>query len=137
MGMARHSAHNMPKLDKQTMGREHIVAINGNMLGFNAIDIGAAHTHYDYWDGIDEIIRAYAHLNPAEMAATLADNKMQRDNAINATGANQSGTQRSTIGIPFGLMLYLEEYDAELFTNKRTLHEFMRRYLGLRTCRTV
>lgn len=125
------------KRDKQKVGEEHIVSVDGRMLGFHTIDVSTARQFYGLWDGVDAIIRDYAKVNPAEMAETLASNKMKRDKAFSDTGAGKTNVFRHTISIPMGLMLYLEEFEPTLFSNKKTLHEFMRRYKGFRTCRTV
>lgn len=123
--------------DQQAAGREHLVSVDGTLIGYHAIDVDKAKEQHSYWEGIDEIIRAYSLINPNEMASIVADNKLQQARATYDTGSNKSGTQRQTVGLPFGLMLALEEYDEELFTNGRKLHEFMRLFPGLRTCRTV
>lgn len=109
---------------------------HGLLLGLHKVDAEAAH-QYEFWEGVDMIIKAYTRINPGEMAAILADNKLQRDQNASATGSNQSKTQRSTISLPFGLMLVLEEYEPEIFTNKKMLYEFMRLFPGLRTCHKI
>lgn len=125
------------KLDKQTSGHEHIVAVDGVMLGFHAIDIEAAKRQYGLWEGVDAIIRAYTQVNPQQMAETLANNKLRRDQLASSTGSWKTKTYRGTISMPLGLTIYLEQFEPTLFKNKKTLHEFMRRYKGLRTCNIV
>jgi len=127
----------MLRKDRQAVGREHIVSVGGNVLGYNSIDINSAHQGFDLWDGVDAVIRAYTKINPSEVALVLADNKLQRQQAASSTGSNKSGTMRSTISLPFGLMLKLDELEPTLLTDKRTLYEFMRRYEGFRTCRVI
>ena len=124
------------KKDKQGIGHEHVISSGGVLLGVQTINATAAH-RFSYWEGVDEVIRAYAFINPAEMASVIADNRLQQTQNLTATGSNKSGTQRQTLGLPFGLMLALDDYDPELLTDKRKLHEFMRLFPGLRTCRTV
>lgn len=124
-------------IDKQTIGLEHVVSSGGVLLGLHTVNAEAAKERYTYWEGVDEIIRAYARIRPGEMAAIVADNRLQQSQNWSATGSNKSGTQRQTVGLPFGLMLVLDEYDPELLTDKKKLHEFMRLFPGLRTCRTV
>lgn len=125
------------KKDLQKSGEEHIVSIDGRMLGFHTIDIDAARALYGLWDGVDAIIRAYAQVNPSEMAETLANNKLKREQLWRDTGGGKSRVMRGTISLPLGLTIYLEQFEPTLFKNKRTLHEFMRRYKGFRTCNTV
>lgn len=124
-------------IDKQKSGKEHLVSNKGHLLGIRLIDVDLAKKHYTYWEGIDAIIRAYAQINPQEMAETIASNKMKRDQAAFATGGGKSRAFRQTISLPMGLTLYLEDYDKTLFSNKKTLHQFMRHFPGFRTCNTV
>jgi hypothetical protein len=125
------------KKDKQSLGHEHLVTSNGALLGLYTVNALAAQEQYEYWEGVEEIIKAYTRIRPGEMAAVIADNRLQQSQNFYATGRNKSGTQRQTVGLPFGLTLVLDEYDPELLTNKRKLHEFMRLFPGLRTCKTV
>jgi hypothetical protein len=123
--------------DKQTIGHEHLVTSNGALLGLHTVNVKAAQDQYEYWEGVEEIIKAYTRIRPGEMAAIIADNRLQQTQNFHATGRNASGSQRQTIGLPFSLTLLLDEYDPDLLTDKRKLHTFMRLFPGLRTCQTV
>lgn len=120
-------------------GQEHLVlSQDGQLLGLYTIDIDAVKkVHGGGWEAVDKVIEIYSHLNPKEVAETIKNNTHTKDTAYNEHTSNASKTFRHALSLPVGLVRYLEELNPTLFSNPKTMHEFMLRYKGFRTCKTV
>lgn len=115
----------------------HVYKSDGSLAGIHTIDAEKARQLYGYWEGIDAIIQAYTMLNPKEMKQTVIENQAIRENNYDKFGSGKSKGFRHGLSIPHGLMNTLLDYDENMFTEKKNMQEFMRRYKGLRTCKEV
>ena len=120
-------------------GQEHLVlSQDGQLLGLYTIDIDAVKkVHGGGWDAVDKIIEIYTHLNPKEVKETIDTNTALKSLAYNEHASNTSKTYRHALSLPVGLVRYLEEFNPTLFSNPKTMHQFMQRYKGFRTCKTI
>lgn len=115
----------------------HVYKPDGSLAGLHSIDVEKAKKVYGYWEGIDAIVQAYTLIHPQEMRQTVLENQVIRENNYNQFGAGKSKGIRHGLSIPPGLYNVLNEYDPEMFSDKRKLHTFMKNYKGLRTCKEV
>jgi hypothetical protein len=127
-------------MQKQS-GQEHWVLDNkGNLKGLYALSGQKALDVYgkrDLWQAVDQIVRQYAQIHPNEIKEQRIENQLTRDNTFNEYASNQTGTFRQALEIPVGLFNVLFEYESTLFTNKKTLHEFMKRYPIFTTAKSI
>lgn len=120
------------------MGAEHHVhRDDGTFIGLYTIDPQKARKQYGFWEGITEIVREYSRLHPEEMRTIAHHNELTKRTNKDEFGANTAMTLRHCLSLPFGLLNFLEEYEPTLFANKKTRHEFMRRFPALRSCQSV
>ena len=106
---------------------------NGALLGLYRVGDTADNTNS--WEAIDQAIRDYASIHPAETELTVRENAMKRDASI--IGSNKSKTMRHSVSLPVALYFKLQQIMPDLFTNKNKLHLFMKKYQGFRTCTRV
>lgn len=119
-------------------GEEHLVKDkSGALLGLYRLDVDKARQHYGLWDGVEALVQEYVKLHPQEVALAVAENKQTKDIAYNKFSSTKGNAMRHSLSLPPGLMFKLEQFEPTLFTNRKTLHEFMRRYEGFRACQTV
>lgn len=90
-----------------------------------------------FWEGVDEIVRLYKEINPAEWDANLRMNVDTRLNNNNEFGGNKGGSFRLALNIPHGLYLALTDYEPRIFRDKTKRTAFMKRFNELRACDTV
>ena len=112
----------------------------GDISGMWTIDGKKAREEFGdsrYWEGVDEIVRLFKELHPAEYDATITATVKERLNNNNEYGSNKGNSFRKALEIPHGLYLALTDYDQRIFRNKKTRTEFMKRFNELRACDTV
>ena len=112
--------------------QEHwVVDKKGNLKGLYSLSGTKAQEIYgkrDIWKAVDEIIRQYAMVHPNEIKEQRVENMLTKQNNFNDFASTESGSFRQALEIPVGLFNILVEYENTLFTNKKTLHTFMKRY---------
>jgi hypothetical protein len=109
----------------------------GNFVGLFTIDGHKARALYgvkNFWGGVDHIVKEYALLHPGEMNFTRMENEHTRKDNNNQYGSNASESFRHALSVPIALFNVLQDYEPTLFNNKKTLHEFMKRYPVFRAC---
>lgn len=126
---------------KKQIGQEHWVLDGaGNLKGLFTLSGSKAKELYGtrrYWEGVDHIVRDYARLHPQEVTEQRIENTLTKENNFNEFASNQSGSFRQALEIPVGLYNVLWEYDDQMFNNKKTLHEFMKRYQIFTTAKVL
>lgn len=126
---------------QKQVGQEHwVLDEKGNFKGLFSLSGEKARQLYgqkDFWNGVDHIIRDYMQLHPQEIKEQRIENQLTRDSNFNEFGSNQSGSFRQALELPVGLYTVLFEYEESLLTNKKTLHEFMKRYPIFTTAKTL
>ena len=111
----------------------HMVFENNDLAGLWTIDVDKIKKHNkDYWKCVDIIIEMYCDLHPDEMTYLKVANATERDET-NTHGANKSGSMRQAISLPISLLYTLKDFDNRIFSDKKKLHTFMKRYPALRT----
>lgn len=123
------------------IGQEHLVFDdNGKFKGLYSLSGAKAREIYGasrYWEGVDHILREYAQVHPGEIQEQRIENQLTKDNNFNQYASNESGSFRQALEVPVGLFTVLTEYDEQMFNNKKTLHEFMKRYPLFTTAKTI
>lgn len=107
----------------------------GNINGI--WDINVEKATGDYWQKVDQIIRAYTEVHKGEMYMLTYENKQLRESRLNKYGSNKSKDLRWGAAIPPGLFFKLQQFDPMLFENKKLFHIFLRKYKGLAICKKV
>lgn len=131
---------NMPKKSKAVGSESHVYKEDGQLDGLYTIDGAKARQEFGqsrFWQGVDEIVRLYREINPNEMAAADYDNMDRKLNNNKSTGANDSGSFREVLKLPAGLYYTLIDYEPKIFRDKKTRHQFMKRYPALRSVEVV
>lgn len=112
----------------------------GNLQGLWTIDGTKARQEFGdsrFWEGVDELVRLYREINPAEMDRADYENLDKKLNNKKDTGSSESGSMREAINIPHGLYLVLTDYEPRIFRDKKMRHAFMKRYPALRSVEKV
>jgi hypothetical protein len=128
-------------MNKKIVGQEHWVTDDkGNFKGLYSLSGEKAKNLYGtrkYWEAVDHIIRDYAQVHPEEIKEQRIENQLTKSTNFNEFASNESGSFRQALEIPVGLYNVLWEYDDQMFNNKKTLHEFMKRYPIFTTAKTI
>lgn len=98
------------------------------------VEIGS---HGDKWDKIEELIKDYAKLNPDEMVRQLEAIKYARRVQMNDTASSKAKSLRWGISLPAGLLLLIKKFYPEVFTERREMRKFMRKFRGFTICQKI
>lgn len=100
------------------------------------MDINAKNAHGDnVWTKVEMVIQAYARVHPQEIKDTVSDNARRVAMMKNDFGSGNK--LRFGVSIPHGLLFKLQNVEPKLFTDKKLMNEFMKRYKGFRVCQKV
>jgi len=112
---------------------------DGNLDGLFALDINKFKGG-DLWDKIHMVMSEYYILHPNEIRETVSRNTELRNTRANdfasVKGKNNS-SMRWLLNIPAALMFKLEEVEPRLFSDKKFLHKFTKKYKGLAICKRM
>jgi len=79
--------------------------------------------------------------NIDHMKGGIRQNKILREIAKNDYGSNQDKTMRFAVSMPPRLLMTLEKYfdghNEKLFNNQKELHDFMKAFPALCSCKTI
>lgn len=115
---------------------EHLDIQDGVFKGLWAIK-GQHATGADMWDKIADIISAYTKLHPIEMELQVRTNALRQSEQLNDFGSNKARNIRWGLSMPVGLLFSIQSVYPEVFENERLLNKFMKKFKGLRICKTV
>lgn len=109
----------------------------GKILGL--WDIDTSELTGARWDKVQQVIEAYAKVHRLEMELLVRENAEISESQANTFGSANNGGNRLRWGanIPPGLMFKLEQAEPLLFSDKAIFHTFLKKYKGLRVCKTV
>ena len=122
------------------IGTEHWKVENGVFKGLYTISGAKAKEVYGegkLWEGVEHIISDYIRVHPEEMKEQLVYNKITKDNNFNQFGSDVNNAYRHAMEIPVGLHTVLNEYHPQLFTDRKKLNLFMKKYPGLCACKVT
>ena len=121
----------------KVVGEEnHVLTKDGDLAGLYTINVDEIKKKYSLWPATKVIIEQYQMLHPQEMRDQYAVNNEIRETNKKASGANESGSMRHALSLPQGLMFVIEELEPKMFTEKKTLHQFMSNFPAFTTCKT-
>ena len=115
---------------------EHLNIQDGVFKGLWAVK-GEYATGADMWDKIENIISAYAKLHPIEMELQVRSNIERTKEQLNDYGSNRNKNIRYGLSMPVGLMFSIQRIYPEIFEDQKLLTHFMKKFKGLRICKTV
>lgn len=84
----------------------------------------------DEWGMIEGLIADYGRMHAEELKVFLHGVKMVRSSQKNNTASNASKTMRHALCLPQELMVLLKRYVPDLFTDKKKMRKFMKKFPG-------
>lgn len=107
-----------------------------NEGNFGLLDINTKKVYGDnLWTKVEMVIQAYAKVHPQEIREQIEQNSQIVNTRKNDFAVK--GKLRWGLSMPVGLLFKIEQVEPNMFSNKKLMNEFMKRYKGFRVCQRV